>query len=60
MGQGKSLMIKELREIPDILMSEDEGHIATLEDIATKVQNQIPVMCGMGSSYFLSEFGIFF
>lgn len=60
MNKEKTFMIQELREIPAILISENEGHTALLQNIAIKVQDKIPVICGMGSSYFLSEFGVFF
>ncbi len=58
--QGESKMIQELREIPGILIAQNRAHESLLIDIAAKVQDKTPVMCGMGSSYFLSEFGVFF
>lgn len=57
---NESKMIQELRQIPSILLTEDASHTASLQDIAIKVQGNVPVICGMWSSYFLSEFGIFF
>lgn len=58
--KNESYMIRELKEVPNILVPGVESHTTSLQDVANKVQGKVPIICGMGSSYFLAEFGTFF
>lgn len=53
-------MIRELGEITGILSSARKSHSDALRNIASRFDRKIPVICGMGSSYFLAEFGLYF
>lgn len=53
-------MINELREIPDICNTQIAQHFEKLQEISSKIWDKKVVICGMGSSYFLANFGAYF